>query len=144
MARYLTWAVLGTCGIAAFAIALGFGHGSGPRIGSAAFPLAISGGIVLVSAWGLVAAIAGGGEEEATALRPRPLLAITAAILFFILTIDRFGILPATVGSMIVAYLGQTERRYAGFLIYAVLFAGAVWLVFTVGLGLPVGAFGGR
>ena len=37
------------------------------RRGARAY-IAISGGIVLVSAWGLVAAIAGGGEEEA---RPR-------------------------------------------------------------------------
>lgn len=143
MVKYLTWAVLGLCGAAAFVIALGFGHGQGPRIGSAAFPLALSAGIVLVSLWGLGAAIAG-AEDEPSTLQLRPLLAVSGAVVFFILAIDRAGILPATVGSMVIAYLGQTERRFAGFLLFAVLFALSVWIVFTVGLGLPVGAFGGR
>jgi len=35
-------------------------------------------------------------------------------------------------------------RGYGAFLTYAVLFAAGVWLLFTVGLDLPVAAFGTR
>lgn len=139
MARYATWLLLGLCGVGAFILALDFGYGSGPRIGSAAFPLVLSGGLVLVSLWGLLF----GRDEVRGHFASRPLLAVTAAVLVFILAVDRVGIIPSTVASMLVAYLGQTERGYLAFLVYAAVFAVVVWALFSFGLGLPIRAFGG-
>lgn len=141
MARSLTWAFLSLFGAAAFIIALDFGRGAGPRIGSAALPLILSGGIVLISILGLVVPGLDGGEKP---FNLRPFAAIVASVVLFILTADGLGLIPATLLTMFAAYLGQGERRFAGFLLYAALFAIAIWLIFAVGLGLPIAAFGGR
>lgn len=139
MARYVTWLLLGLCGGAAFILALDFGYGSGPRIGSAVFPLVLSAGLVLVSFWGLIA----GRDEVRAYFAPRPFVAVSASVLVFILTVDRIGIIPSTVFAMLVAYLGQAERGYLAFLVYALVFAAAIWALFSLGLGLPIPAFGG-
>ncbi|HEV7436001.1 MAG TPA: tripartite tricarboxylate transporter TctB family protein [Pseudorhizobium sp.] len=144
MAIVSTWALLALFGLGAIVLALDFGHGAGSRIGSAAFPLALAGGIVLVSLWGLVASLVRGRNEEAEPFALRPFLTVGGSIIWFIMTIDRFGMIPATLGSMLLAYAGQTDGRYSGFLLYSAIFAVVVWLVFSVGLGLPVSAFSGR
>ena len=141
MAAFATWASVFLFGVGAFVMALGFGYGSGPRIGSAVFPLLMSGGIVLTALWGLVAA-ATGREESGGRPDLRPFGAVAASVALFILTVDRLGIIPASVICMAVAYLGQVERGYLLFLGYATLFAAGVWLLFSVALGLPVAAFG--
>lgn len=141
MAGFATWALVFLFGAGAFVMAFGFGYGSGPRIGSAVFPLLMSGGIMLTAAWGLVAA-AIGREESGGHPDLRPLGAVTASVVLFILTVDRLGIIPAILLCMAVAYLGQAERGYLFFLSYAAIFAAGVWLLFSIGLGLPVAAFG--
>lgn len=140
MARYVTWGILCLVGVAAFTQALGFGFGSGPQIGSAVIPLALSGGIALLSMAGLVRA---GREETDGTLDLRALSAVGAGVVAFILAIDRIGLIPATLLCMGLAYAGQGEARYLGFIAHAVLFAAGVWAIFVAGLGLPVPAFGG-
>lgn len=140
MTRVVTWGLLGAVGATAFVIALSFGFGSGSSIGSAPVPLLLSGGIVFVSLWGIVS----DAGAEASSLELRPLAAVAAGVLLFILSVEWLGLVPATVVVMFTAYLGQEERRFFGYFVYTILFAGAVWLLFSVGLGLPVGAFGGR
>ncbi|MBP0484530.1 tripartite tricarboxylate transporter TctB family protein [Sagittula salina] len=139
MARYATWITLALLGAAAFIMALRFGWGRGPQIGSAPLPAALSAGVVIVSVLGLLV------PERGEVLPPdwRPFGAVVGGVVIFILSVEALGLVPATVLCMAVAYLGQSERRYAGFLTYAVCFAAGVWVVFTQGLGLPVPAFGG-
>ena len=69
--------------------------------------------------------------------------AVVAAVVIFIATVENLGLIPASVLSMIAAYLGQTNWKFTGFLFYAVCFATAAWLLFTKGLGMPLPAFGG-
>lgn len=140
MTRFVAWGVMIAIGAAAFVLALGFGYGGGPRIGSAPVPLALSFLLVVVAFLGMFTS-----PNEAEIGRDlRPFAAVVSAVILFILTIDRLGIVSATLLTMGVSYLGQTERRYAGMAIYACLFATALWLLFVVGLGLPIAAFGGR
>ena len=139
MARYATWGALALIGAMAFFMALGFGWGRGPQIGSAPLPAALSVGLMVLSVLGLILPGAGRGAVP----DGRPFGAVVARVVLFIMTVEVLGLIPATVLSMAAAYLGQVERRFAGFVIFASCFAVAVWLVFTLGLGLPVPAFGG-
>ncbi len=139
MTRNATWLLLGICGAAAFFMALGYQAGGGSGIDSATVPLILSGGIVLISLLGLTFK----QDTETSGIELRPLLAISAAVLLFILSVERFGLIPATLASMVAAYLGQSERRIAPFLVYALIFAFAVWSLFSMGLGLPVKAIRG-
>ncbi len=140
MARYVTWGILCLVAGAAFIQALSFGFGSGPRIGSAIIPLALSGGIALLSVTGLVRA---GREQGTDTLDLRALAAVGAGVVVFILTVERAGLIPATLLCMGIAYAGQSEARYLDFVAYAAVFAVGVWAIFIAGLGLPVRAFGG-
>lgn len=140
MTRYITWGVLGLIGAGAFVLALGFRTGARGQIGSAELPLVLSGGLVLVALWGLATARA----EESFPPQWRPLAAVTAAVAGFALLVEPFGLVPATLVSMTLAYLGQRATDWGLFALYTAGFAAALWLIFIVGLGLPVGAFGGR
>lgn len=144
MARQVTWGALALIGAAAFLMALGFGWGDGPRIGSAPVPALLAAGLAAVAVWGVLTPATGddGGPSD-TAPEWRPFGAVAAGVVLFILTVDWLGLIPAVLACMAAAYLGQTERRYAGFLLYAVPFAVGVWALFSLGLGLPVPAFGG-
>lgn len=139
MSRYLTWGILAVAGAVAFVVALGFGWGRGSQIGSAPLPVALSAGLVIVSVLGMLAP----SVEEVAGPDWRPFAAVVAAVLIFIAGIDRIGMIPTTMLSMAAAYAGQSERRLVGFVVYAAGFAAGAWVLFTIGLGLPVPAFGG-
>jgi hypothetical protein len=143
MAGYLTWGALGLVGAGAFWMALGFGWGSGPRIGSAPLPVLLSGLLVVVALWGLVETLLGRARDRGAAPEWRPLVAVAAAVALFAATVEHIGLVPATLGCMFAAYLGQTEPGHGAFMVYAAGFAAVVWLIFSKGLGLPVPAFGG-
>lgn len=140
MASYATWSALGALGIIAFWMALGFGWGAGPRIGSAYLPLLLSGLLTVVALCGLFETW--WRKMEGAGLQWRPLLAISAAVGFFAAFVEYVGLVPTVLFCMGIAYLGQTEARFQQFTVFTVCFAVLVWLVFVKGLGLPVKAFG--
>lgn len=140
MVRIVTWSALALLGGAAFFLALQFERGYGPQIGSAQVPLVMAGGLVLVAGLGLLTS----PDEAEAPIALRPFLAVTGGVLAFVLTVDWLGLIPAALLTMLASYLGQTERAYLGFGLFALLFALGVWLLFSVGLGMPVAAFGGR
>lgn len=140
MTRIATWSGIGVAGLAAFIVALGFGYGYGPQLGSAPVPLFLSASLVLIALLGLFTS----PDDGLSAIDIRPFCAVTVGVLLFILTVDWLGMVPASLLTMGASYLGQTDRAYVGFATYAVLFTAGLWLVFTVGLGMPVPAFGGR
>lgn len=140
MASYATWSALGAIGIIAFWMALGFGWGAGPRIGSAYLPLLLSGLLMVVAIFGLFDTW--WRKTEARALQWRPLLAISAAVGLFAVLVEHLGLVPTVLLCMSIAYVGQRETRFQQFTVFAAGFAILVWLVFLKGLGLPVRAFG--
>lgn len=137
-----TCALVALIGAGAFWVALGFGWGAGPRIGSAYLPLLLSGLLVISGLWGTLQSLKTANDQSAMAPDWRAFGAVMGAVILFMATIESIGLIPATLICMVVAYLGQIERRYGSMLLYASFFAGTVWLVFSVGLGMPVPAFG--
>ena len=67
----------------------------------------------------------------------RSCLAIAGSVLTFALLIERAGLLPAVIGTVVVASLGDVQRRTRRTLILSVGLAAAVWLVFVVFLDQP-------
>jgi hypothetical protein len=100
-----------TMGGVAFAIgAATYPIGTLNRMGPGYLPLVT--GIVLA---GLGLGVIGGGRAAATEiphLTVRPALAIFAGLLWFALTIERFGLIPCVVGMVVLTSLAQKNPSW--------------------------------
>ncbi len=115
--------------------------GTPRRMGPGAFPL-IAGGILVILS---IIALVGDMKADAEHLKIdwRTVIPIALAVAGFALVTPRFGVLPGAgvcvlIASFAVGRLSLLRR--AGLVIGAVL---GVWLVFIVGLRLPLEAFRG-
>jgi hypothetical protein len=64
-------------------------------------------------------------------------------VLTFALLIERAGLLPAVIATVVVASLGEAQRQLRRTLILSVCLAVAVWLLFVGLLDQPVSAVKG-
>ena len=71
----------------------------------------------------------------------RPLLFISIAGLFFVVTINRLGIIPAVIGVVLISVLADDKMTPRSKIVYSVCLALFCWAVFSYLLGLPVDAF---
>ena len=110
--------------------------GTAINIGSAVYPLILSGVIVVISLYGAVF----GDRDDPKALNLRGFSGVVGSVVVFILTIEHIGIVPSVIVSMVIAYAGQVKGGYRFFLVYASLFAVGTWLLFTLALGIPLPA----
>ncbi len=118
-------------------MALNFRFGTAANIGSAIYPLFLSGAIVLISIYSMFF----GRTEPRAPLARRPFIAIVTAVILFSLAVERFGVVPAVILAMVTAYAGQTQGNYRFIFVYAGLFAFGTWALFSYGLGLPLPTF---
>ncbi len=137
MARDFSWLFIAALGAAAFYFALDFKFGTFANVGSAVYPLILSAAIILISLYSFVFS----PREEPMLMNRRAFLSVTAAVAVFILLVEVAGLLPTVVLSMVIAYAGQSERRYPFFIAYACVFAVGVWLIFSYALNLPIPPF---
>ena len=116
--------------------AVQLGIGTTRRMGAGYFPL-LGGIFTMATAFCvmLMAFVRPGAIE-----RPawRPLLTIVAAIGVFILVMPRAGLMPAIVATVLTAALADSQSRPLGAALLAVALCVGAWLVFIVGLGLPL------
>lgn len=131
------WPLLAVFGVGAMVLAFDFNFGTASNIGSAIYPLILSSAIVLISLFSIVF----GRNGQVFAIDRRPFLAVVSSVILFCLVVERFGVVPAVVLCMIVAYAGQTQGNYRFIFLYAVLFAFGTWALFSYGLGLPLPTF---
>lgn len=71
----------------------------------------------------------------------RPLIAVLLAVLVFALLIVKLGLVPATIALTLVASLGEPTLRPQRALLLGVGLALLSWLIFSVGLKMPLPAF---
>jgi hypothetical protein len=91
-----------------------------------------------------------GGVQDAEAPDPRPLaglqwrptVAIFAAVVFFAVTVDGLGLLPATFGTGLLASLARPGTRLVRALTIAVVLMVASWIIFVVLLQLRLPLLG--
>lgn len=122
---------------------IGYDLGTTARVGPGMFPLILSAVLGVLG----IAVMASGLRADAVAFGSLPWRAIAlivASPLVFVGSIGFLGLVPA---AALLAFIGSfasrtmTPRRAA---LCAVGLAAAVWLIFTIGLGIPIPAFGWR
>jgi hypothetical protein len=116
----------------------GYQMGTLRRMGPGYFPVMIG---TLVSLFGLLLMLPA-MFRQGTIRGPewRPFVAICLSVLAFALSVERLGLVPATVLLTVVAALAENVRPLQVVLVAIGLCAIGV-LVFTYGLGIPIPAF---
>lgn len=127
-------------GGAAFVIGAGnYSLGALRSMGPGYFPVATG---ILLAAFGLlIAASALTRGAPTPRVEWRPLATIGGAILVFALTVERLGLVPATVMLVLTAALAQKGSGLLGTLILAACLAATAVLIFVTGLGMPIATF---
>lgn len=133
-------------GILFAAIGLGFayfgadyGIGTARRMGPGYFPVVIGGALCLIGIGIIVrAVVARMPLERAPKLYMRPLLFLTASVLTFGLTINRFGLIVACISTVFVAAAASQTTRLKETAAVAVALGAFCALVFVEFLGLPM------
>lgn len=137
MINRLSWVFLAILGATTSFIAFtSLSMGTVINVGSAVYPLILSGIILVISLHGVIF----GDSQDPHGLDIRGFAGVVGAVVVFIALIEHIGMVPTVVASMLVAYAGQSRGGYWFFIVYAALFALATWLLFTFALGLPVPA----
>lgn len=126
-------------GIAVSIVSLDYRIGTPARMGPGLVPLALG---IILSVSGLFAVLLGlRSVETAPPLRPRPMIAITAALLAFAFAIERLGFMPASVLLIFISGLSENPPKWAALLVLSGVLAPAAYLLFVVLLGIPAPAF---
>jgi uncharacterized membrane-anchored protein len=112
------------------------GIGTTRSMGAGYFPML--GGIftIIVSLFIVAGSLARSGAIERPAWRP--FLVIVASIAVFIVVMPITGLLPAVFVTVVAAAIADRNSRPIPVLILAVGLCIGAWLVFIVGLGLPI------
>jgi hypothetical protein len=123
-------------GAIGFYMALDYPLGSAMRMGPGYFPRVLSG---ILIAFGIYVLIRGvmSGEKVTGVWGWKPLAFITAALLVFGWTMDRFGMIPALVVMFFVAALAGHEFKWKEVTILTALMTVFAIGVFVYALGLP-------
>ncbi|NJO32777.1 MAG: tripartite tricarboxylate transporter TctB family protein [Rhodospirillales bacterium] len=124
-------------GAIGFALGWDYPFGTTARMGAGFVPKLLCG--LLVTA-GIT--IAGVGiirrAEPMARWHLRPLLLVLASVLVFGGLIEWGGLVPATIGMVLVAAAASTDTRWLETTIVGIVLAGAAVLIFVKGLGLTM------
>ena len=121
--------------------AFSFGLGTASRMGPGYYPLLLGITAVLLG----LAIVAVGLREPAEAPRIawKPFAAVIAGLLAFYLLVDRAGLIPAICGLVGLSSLADEDTGPLASIALAVGIAFVTWLVFVVGLQLPIAGIEG-
>lgn len=107
--------------------------------GPGLFPVAVC---VVLTVLGIVLLITGIRQaREPIVVEWRPLFFITLAMAVFPLTIQSIGLIGSITATTFTASMAARDFRPVASVIQGVLIAGASYLIFVIGLRLPVPAF---
>ena len=115
--------------------AFSYGMGSFARLGAGVFPLAVSILLGLVGVALILRSFAGQGDKVLP-FDLRAMMFIVAGMLFGAFGLNRFGLVVAVPGAVMLASFASRERRPVGVLVAAAVLTLFAWLVFVVGLGV--------
>ncbi|MCI5074127.1 tripartite tricarboxylate transporter TctB family protein [Oricola sp.] len=74
----------------------------------------------------------------------RPFVMISASVLIFALLLERVGLVPTVVATVLVASQSQAGNRLLAAFLLSLVIAALSWLIFSYGLRLPMPAFAWR
>ncbi len=122
-------------------IAIGYPMGTVVRMGAGFFPVAL--GVLLIGLGAVLAWQSRRAEKTAVELRLRPFVMILGGILAWALLIDRIGFLPATAILVLSCALVERETTWRSALLLTAGLCAFGWLIFIVGLKIPMSVLGG-
>lgn len=130
-------AIIALVGAAAFYRSFAYGIGTISEMQAGFFPMVLSAIAVLL---GIVIAIGGllRPSEPGEAIAWRPLVAVLGGIGAFALLLRPLGLGPAVAAAAAIAALGDRQNRLLNLLVLGLVLAIACWLIFSVGLKLPL------
>lgn len=119
--------------------ALNYNIGSLRRMGPGYFPVCIG---ILIAVFGLMLLLPA-LRRPGTIPVPewRPMLWICGAIFAFTITVERFGLVPATVALTVLAAMADNRPRPMTTVVLAAALSLIGVVIFTWGLGIPMPAF---
>lgn len=121
--------------VAAYAAA-NYDIGTLRRLGPGFLPLGL--GALLAVFGAMIALPAWSRSAEPVAIAWRETLCVLAAILIFGLGMNRLGLVPAAVLSVLVASAAAPQEGVAWRLILAAVVSALTWAIFSVGLRLTI------
>ena len=126
-------------GFAALYAAQHYSLGTVSRMGPAMVPVSLG---VILAGFGLSIAIPGFFKKGETVTVPfRPLLVISASILAFAFSIETLGLVPAVFLTVVIATFCEKRVPLARAGLLGAAMAFMTWLIFILGLGLPIQSF---
>ena len=121
--------------------AFSFGLGTASRMGAGYYPLVLG---IVAMLLGLGIALIGLSERaEKPHIAWKPFAAVIAGLVAFFLLVDRTGLIPAVCGLVGLSSLADEDIGPLGAVALAVVLAAVTWLVFVVGLQLPIAGIEG-
>jgi len=141
VARAVSGAVLLVAGLVISFFAWGYPTGSLNQMGPGFIPQTIG---VLISLLAVAILIVDLGDPELErpgAIQLRSLCFVSAGIIIFAVLVDRAGLVPSMFLAVGVSMFADDQSKPLTVLIYSIIAAGLGWLLFLVGLELPIPAF---
>jgi len=123
-----------------FVSSFNYDLGTMRRLGPAGFPLLASSLLMLLATAIVVGAIRGRKERVAPA-DVRGFACVFGGVLSFAILMPHLGLVPAVFASVYIASLASPVTGVRPGLVLAAAAAALCWLVFILGLGLPIPAF---
>jgi hypothetical protein len=117
--------------------ALSYPMGSALRMGPGFFPAVLAGLIIILGVALTLHAFKVRIARQQVTIRLRPLAAIAAAVMVFALTLERFGLAPATVALVFISSLGALHWRPMRAAVLALVMTAAVYVIFIAILQMP-------
>lgn len=116
--------------------------GTALRMGAGYFPLALSALLGLIGFVIFMRAMLSGCGGTATPFAWRGLILVVASVLVFGFGLSGLGLGPAVALSALLATLASGQVGWRGSLVLSAVLVGFTWLVFILGLGLPIPLIG--
>ena len=116
--------------------------GSVEQMGPGFLPVSV-GGIVLLLGLAIILTGLGSVDTAFQSIPWRPIIAVSMSVAAFAVFLGYFGLIPAVMGCVIFSAFGDHTSKLFGIVVLAVVGAVGIWLIFSIGLGLPLYAFRG-
>jgi hypothetical protein len=130
-------AVFVSTGVAALVVGRGYRLGTLLSMGPGYFPRIVGALLAVLGMAVLLASLRSDGASLA-AWRVRPLVLLLASIVLFGWSLERFGLVAASVLLVVVACLADRDRKAYETIGVAVALTLIAWLVFVKGLEMPM------
>ena len=138
----LTGALLTGSGLAVLAYALAnYRLGTPAAMGPGFFPAVLGGALALLGAAIGLTAWRRAQPEDGPAMKPRAMLAVTAGIFAFALTVRSLGFVPVAFLLVLCAGMADATNRLTRLLLLGAALTLLSWAIFVLGLGMPLSAF---